>query len=60
MEESIKNLGAIKFSIWSPIEIRKFSVAEITAPETYDEDVLSFQRFKCSGRVNFGRFKGIY
>ena len=38
MEESIKNLGAIKFSIWSPIEIRKFSVAETTAPETYDEE----------------------
>src|ERR671913_1713097 len=43
MEESIKNLGAIKFSVWSPIEIRKFSVAEITAPETYDEDGMSVQ-----------------
>ncbi len=43
MEESIKNLGAIKFSVWSPIEIRKFSVAEITAPETYDEDGMPVQ-----------------
>jgi DNA-directed RNA polymerase subunit A' len=43
LEESIKNLGAIKFSVWSPIEIRKFSVAEITAPETYDEDGMPVQ-----------------
>src|ERR687895_1942150 len=43
MEESIKNLGAIKFSIWSPVEVRKFSVAEITAPETYDEDGMPVQ-----------------
>jgi DNA-directed RNA polymerase subunit A' len=43
VEESIKNLGAIKFSVWSPIEIRKFSVAEITAPETYDEDGMPVQ-----------------
>jgi DNA-directed RNA polymerase subunit A' len=43
MDESIKNLGAIKFSIWSPIEVRKFSVAEITAPETYDEDGMPVQ-----------------
>jgi DNA-directed RNA polymerase subunit A' len=43
MEESIKNLGAIKFSVWSPVEIRKFSVAEITAPETYDEDGMPVQ-----------------
>ena len=38
MEEPVKILGGIKFSIWSPVEVRKFSVAEITAPETYDED----------------------
>ena len=43
MEEAIKNLGAIKFSVWSPVEIRKFSVAEITAPETYDEDGMPVQ-----------------
>jgi DNA-directed RNA polymerase subunit A' len=43
VEESIKNLGAIKFSFWSPVEIRKFSVAEITAPETYDEDGMPVQ-----------------
>jgi len=43
VEESIKNLGAIKFSVWSPVEIRKFSVAEITAPETYDEDGMPVQ-----------------
>ena len=43
MEETIKNLGAIKFSVWSPVEIRKFSVAEITAPETYDEDGMPVQ-----------------
>jgi hypothetical protein len=36
--ESAKTLGGIKFSVWSPTEVRKFSVAEITAPETYDED----------------------
>ena len=43
MEESAKILGGIKFSVWSPVEVRKFSVAEITAPETYDEDGMSVQ-----------------
>src|ERR671913_456246 len=43
MEESVKILGGIKFSVWSPVEVRKFSVAEITAPETYDEDGMSVQ-----------------
>src|ERR687898_498224 len=43
MEESAKTLGGIKFSVWSPVEIRKFSVAEITAPETYDEDGMPVQ-----------------
>ena len=38
MEQPVKVLGGIKFSVWSPVEVRKFSVAEITAPETYDED----------------------
>ena len=43
MEESLKILDGIKFSVWSPIEVRKFSVAEITAPETYDEDGMPVQ-----------------
>src|ERR671911_28837 len=43
MEEAVKILGGIKFSIWSPVEVRKFSVAEITAPETYDEDGMPVQ-----------------
>ena len=37
-EETIKTVDSIKFSVFSPSEIRKYSVAEITAPETYDED----------------------
>ena len=32
--EIIKAIDGIKFSVWSPNEIRKYSVAEITAPET--------------------------
>jgi DNA-directed RNA polymerase subunit A' len=43
LEESAKILGGIKFSVWSPTEIRKFSVAEVTAPETYDEDGMPVQ-----------------
>jgi DNA-directed RNA polymerase subunit A' len=43
MEESVKIIGGIKFSVWSPSEIRKYSVAEITAPETYDEDGMPVQ-----------------
>ncbi len=43
MEESVKIIGGIKFSVWSPSEVRKYSVAEITAPETYDEDGMSVQ-----------------
>ena len=43
MEESLKILGGIRFSVWSPVEVRKFSVAEITAPETYDEDGMPVQ-----------------
>src|SRR5918911_1278122 len=43
MEGSMKILGGIKFSVWSPVEVRKFSVAEITAPETYDEDGMPVQ-----------------
>ena len=36
--QAIKSIDGIRFSVWSPTEIRKYSVAEITAPETYDED----------------------
>ena len=43
MEQPVKVLGGIKFSVWSPVEVRKFSVAEITAPETYDEDGMPVQ-----------------
>jgi DNA-directed RNA polymerase subunit A' len=43
IEESAKILGGIRFSVWSPTEVRKFSVAEITAPETYDEDGMPVQ-----------------
>jgi DNA-directed RNA polymerase subunit A' len=42
-DESFKILDGIRFSIWSPVEVRKFSVTEITAPETYDEDGMSVQ-----------------
>ncbi|MGQ9468425.1 MAG: DNA-directed RNA polymerase subunit A' [Nitrososphaerales archaeon] len=43
LEESIKTLGSIKFAVFSPSEIRKYSVAEISAPETYDEDGMPVQ-----------------
>ena len=43
MEESAKILGGIKFSVCSPTEVRKFSVAENTAPEKYDEDGMQVQ-----------------
>ncbi|MEM0441709.1 MAG: DNA-directed RNA polymerase subunit A' [Candidatus Nitrosocaldus sp.] len=42
-EEVTKVISGIKFAVWSPSEIRKYSVAEITAPETYDEDGLPVQ-----------------
>ena len=34
--ENLKEIGGIGFSILSPSEVRKYSVTEITAPETYD------------------------
>ena len=43
LEDSLKILGGIKFTVWSPVEVRKFSVAEVTAPETYDEDGMPVQ-----------------
>ena len=36
--QTVKSIDGIKFCVWPPNEIRKYSVAEITAPETYDED----------------------
>ena len=49
--EIIKSIDGIKFSVWSPNEIRKYSVAEITAPETYDEDGMSVQGGLMDGRL---------
>ncbi|VVC05245.1 DNA-directed RNA polymerase subunit A' [uncultured archaeon] len=49
--ETIKVIDGIKFSVWSPTEIRKYSVAEITAPETYDEDGMSVQGGLMDGRL---------
>ena len=43
VQDTIKILGGIRFSVLSPVEIRKYSVVEITAPETYDEDGMSVQ-----------------
>src|SRR5579864_1827087 len=43
IEESIKSVGGIRFALSSPGEVRKYSVAEITAPETYDEDGMPVQ-----------------
>jgi len=51
VEESVKIIGGIKFSVWSPSEVRKYSVAEITAPETYDEDGMSVQGGLMDGRL---------
>ncbi len=39
--QSIKSIDGIRFSVWSPTEIRKYSVAEITAPETEETLALS-------------------
>ena len=41
--QAIKKIDGIRFSVWSPLEIRKYSVCEITAPETYDEDGMAVQ-----------------
>ncbi len=49
--QTIKSINAIRFSVWSPNEIRKYSVAEITAPETYDEDGMSVQGGLMDGRL---------
>ena len=49
--QAIKSIDGIRFSIWSPTEVRKYSVAEITAPETYDEDGLPVQGGLMDGRL---------
>ncbi len=49
--QTIKSINSIRFSIWSPNEIRKYSVSEITAPETYDEDGMSVQGGLMDGRL---------
>ena len=49
--QSIKSIHGIRFSVWSPTEIRKYSVAEITAPETYDEDGMAVQGGLMDGRL---------
>ncbi|CAI9832753.1 MAG: DNA-directed RNA polymerase subunit A' [Nitrosopumilus sp.] len=49
--QTVKSIDGIRFSVWSPTEIRKYSVAEITAPETYDEDGMSVQGGLMDGRL---------
>ena len=49
--QTVKSIDSIRFSVWSPTEIRKYSVAEITAPETYDEDGMSVQGGLMDGRL---------
>ena len=49
--QAIKAIDAIRFSVWSPTEIRKYSVTEITAPETYDEDGMPVQGGLMDGRL---------
>jgi len=43
MEQALKTIGGINFAVFSPSEVRKYSVAEITQPETYDEDGMPVQ-----------------
>jgi DNA-directed RNA polymerase subunit A' len=49
--QTVKAIDGIRFSVWSPTEIRKYSVAEITAPETYDEDGMAVQGGLMDGRL---------
>lgn len=49
--ETVKTIDSIRFSVWSPTEIRKYSVAEVTAPETYDEDGIPVQGGLMDGRL---------
>ena len=39
IEQNIKNVSALQFSIMGPDEIRKHSVVEVTKHETYDKDI---------------------
>ncbi len=41
IEDLQKNIGGIKFTIFSPQIVRSYSVVEVMAPETYDRDGLS-------------------
>ena len=43
MSISTNTINEITFAVWSPQEIRKYSVCEITQPETYDEDGMAVQ-----------------
>ncbi len=43
MEQALKTIGGIGFAVFSPNEVRRYSVAEITQPETYDEDGMPVQ-----------------
>jgi len=49
--QAVKAIDGIKFCVWSPNEIRKYSVSEITAPETYDEDGMAVQGGLMDGRL---------
>ena len=48
---STKSIDAITFAVWSPLEIRKYSVVEITQPVTYDEDGMAVQGGLMDGRL---------
>ncbi len=43
MEQALKTIGGINFAVFSPSEVRRYSVAEVTQPETYDEDGMPVQ-----------------
>jgi len=43
MEQALKTIKGIDFAVFSPNEVRRYSVAEITQPETYDEDGMPVQ-----------------
>ena len=49
--QTVKSIDGIKFCVWSPNEIRKYSVIEVTAPETYDEDGMAVQGGLMDGRL---------
>jgi len=50
-DETMKVVRGIQFAVFSPSEIRKYSVTEITTPETYDEDGLAVQGGMMDGRL---------